>query len=220
MSRRTLIYGIGINDANYAVKPIIDGKRVVCPFYRVWQNMLERCYDAKVQARHPTYMGCTVAPEWHRFSTFEKWMAAQPWQGRELDKDLLRPGNKVYGPDFCRFVPQRVNKVLNDSAAIRGEYPVGVYWLKHSKRFVAKGRGTGGDQLHLGTFNTAAEAFHFYLRFKSLVVFAMVKRMMNDAYDSEIGEALFHRCLTMFDQYDAFVQAGEVIATSKGRANT
>jgi hypothetical protein len=123
---KKLVYGVGINDANYVVKPTINGKRVVCPFYEAWKSMLRRCYSAKHQAKYPTYIGCSVVPEWLSFMAFRAWSLGQDWQGRDLDKDLLVQGNKVYGPQTCVFISSGLNKFTIDRAAARGEWPIGV----------------------------------------------------------------------------------------------
>lgn len=124
---------VGINDAEYQTRLYtkIDGKKNLlwtCPFYQTWTSMLVRCYSLKLHARYPTYAGCSVTKEWLTFSAFREWMAGQDWDGMELDKDILRPGNKVYSPDTCVFVPRALNAFLVDSAAARGEWPIGVYW--------------------------------------------------------------------------------------------
>jgi hypothetical protein len=50
-----MLYGIGINDADYRVRP---RKGPACPFYVRWSNMLKRCYTGQ-------YNGVTVCKEWH-----------------------------------------------------------------------------------------------------------------------------------------------------------
>lgn len=122
----TLIYGVGINDSKRNVTHIIGDKRVYCPIYKTWHHMLERCYSEKWLVKYPTYVGCSVCPEWLKFSTFEKWMLSQSWNGRQLDKDFLSSDNKVYSPTTCTFIDQCLNKFLTDRGALRGEYPIGV----------------------------------------------------------------------------------------------
>lgn len=125
-----LVYGVGINDADYVVCPTINGKQVVCPFYSSWQSMLERCYSSKCLAKRPTYMGCSVCDEWLTFSNYKRWMETQNWKGKEPDKDLLVRGNKVYSSETCVFLDQRTNKFILDSGAARGEHPIGVSLLR------------------------------------------------------------------------------------------
>ena len=107
LSSRFLVYGVGINDSKYIV---YDNKtKKHCPFYKNWLRMLRRCYSESYHKTHPTYVGCSVSPEWHLFSTFRSWMMNQKWEGLELDKDLIIKGNRVYGPDACCFVPKSIN---------------------------------------------------------------------------------------------------------------
>ena len=136
--RDKLIFGIGINDADYVVQPTINGKRVMCPYYRTWKSMLNRCYDHKYQERQPTYKGCHVYPEWISFMNFRKWMMTQDWAGKELDKDLLVRGNKVYSPMTCAFVDRATNSFTNDCVRARGDYPIGVSFHKLKGKFIAR----------------------------------------------------------------------------------
>lgn len=133
-----LVQGVGVNDADYVVSPKIKGKQVICPFYRTWQSMLVRCYNTKYQTRQPTYIGCTVCDEWLIFSNFKKWMEKQDWEGKELDKDLLSEGNKVYSQDTCVFVDKMTNSFVTDRAAARGEWPIGVCFDEQDRKFQAQ----------------------------------------------------------------------------------
>ena len=109
----SLIYGVGINDADYIVNPTINNKRVMCPFYMKWNHMMMRCYNKKWQSSHLSYIGCSVVEDWHLFSNFKAWMESQDWEGKHLDKDLKVFGNKVYSPDTCTFIPPFINTCIN-----------------------------------------------------------------------------------------------------------
>jgi hypothetical protein len=37
----------------------------------------------------------------------------QDWEGKELDKDILVPNNKVYSPDTCVFIDKKVNQLFS-----------------------------------------------------------------------------------------------------------
>lgn len=63
---------------------------------------------------------------WHDFSDFERWFSEHHIEGFHIDKDILTPGNKVYGPENCIFVPQALNSLLTAHGAARGLYPLGV----------------------------------------------------------------------------------------------
>lgn len=155
------VVGVGINDADYVVQPTVNGKRVCCPFYRTWKHMLERCYSSKYQTIQPTYVGCSVCEEWLTFSNFKKWMEAQDWEGKELDKDLLVKGNKVYSPETCVFVDSNTNLFTLDNSAARGESLIGTYFDKRRRKFMAYcSNPFTGKKEHLGMFKCQDQA-HF-----------------------------------------------------------
>lgn len=166
------IYGVGINDADYAVSEYgtVDGvrKRVwICPRYLTWRNMLTRCYSPRCQEKHPTYIGCTVVPKWHSFMAFRAWMLTQDHEGKELDKDILFPGNKVYSPDFCVFVPAKINAFLTDHAAARGQWPIGVSWEADCKKFKSSCSNPFTGKLeNLGRFMSPGHAHEAWRRRK------------------------------------------------------
>lgn len=158
-----LVCGVGINDADYCIQLMetigyVGGKQKrkltwACPYYRVWKNVLVRCYSTRSLARNPTYTECYVSDEWLVFSTFRKWMEQQDWQNRQLDKDLLSPGNKLYGPETCVFVDRVVNMFLTDRGNARGNWPTGVCWHSAVKKFMAScSNPLTGKQEHLGCF--------------------------------------------------------------------
>ncbi len=161
------LLGVGINDADYAVYPLIDGKQVMCPFYRTWRDMLRRCYSEVFLIEHPTYVGCSVTSEWHPFMTFKAWMEAQEWEHNVLDKDILIPNNKVYSPQTCIFVPQWLNNLLLSGARGRGKYPQGVS-LDYG-RYKA-GCSIKGKLKNLGRYSTPEEASKVYKEFKSALI--------------------------------------------------
>jgi len=146
------------------------------PAYRSWSDMLQRCYGVSCQARCPTYVGCTVADEWHNFQVFAEWFYRQAFgmvKGFALDKDLIVFGNKNYSAQTCSFVPQSVNKLLLDSGAARGNLPQGV--RAHRKQFVARAY-LDGKACHLGTHITPEAASRAYVIGKELIVKAVAEK--------------------------------------------
>tara|TARA_R110000822_G_scaffold224222_1_gene357291 strand:- start:154 stop:738 length:585 start_codon:yes stop_codon:yes gene_type:complete len=163
IKKQKLIYGIGINDANYNVFPKINGVRVMCPFYLAWVNMLKRCYSAPFHKTRPTYIGCTVAKEWTIFSKFRLWMDGQKWQGKHLDKDILFKNNKVYSWLTCIFVTSQINNLLHDNFNLRGAHPRGVSIRSNKYQSQCK---IYGKVTHLGYYDTPQEAHEAYKSFK------------------------------------------------------
>lgn len=157
-----LVYGFGVNDADYVVQPLLSGKQGICPAYRAWKKMLERCYSIRSHSKHPTYIGVTVCDEWRSFMAFRGWWLTARVDGWELDKDLLS-SDKVYSPLSCIYVPGWLNNFTTDSGAKRGEWPIGVDLNAPSGRFRARCRNPISGKLeHLGLFSTpelASEAW-------------------------------------------------------------
>lgn len=178
MKPRKLVYGIGINDADYAVRRnetigyYANGNRKrkqvwICPYYRVWRGMLQRCYDAKYQEHHPAYKVCSVSEEWFTFSNFKDWMEEQDFEGMHLDKDILFEGSKVYSAETCVFVAPLVNTFINDQRPSRGEWLTGVCWDKKAGKFRSMCRNPfSGEQEYLGLFTTEMEAHKAWARRK------------------------------------------------------
>lgn len=158
-----LVQGVGVNDADYPVCPWINGKQVLCPFYKTWQGMLVRAYSPKLHTKRPTYVGSSVCAEWLRFSNFKSWMEQQDWVGKQLDKDLLVQGNKIYGPSTCLFVTSQVNLFLIKRDSSRGEWPIGVCFNKRLGKFHARVNSLGRGYEHLGYYGTPQEAHQAWL---------------------------------------------------------
>lgn len=179
MKKQKLVFGTGINDADYPVTQYekINGKRVrvwVCPFYDIWCSMLRRCYSANSLVKYSSYKDCQVCTEWLTFSNFKKWMEQQEWEGRQIDKDLLKEGNKLYCPEHCIFVDRKINSFVTDSKATRGEYMLGVYWHKPRNKFLSKcSNPFTGEQEHLGYFTSELEAHLTWKRKKHEHAYAL-----------------------------------------------
>lgn len=166
IANRRPIYGVGINDADYIIRPVVNGEKFVCPIFSKWEGILNRCYSESYQKRKPSYIGCTVCDEWLLFSNFKRWMESKSWEGLHLDKDLKVTGNKVYSPEMCIFVTQRVNSLLVDRSADRGRWPIGVSCSSVNGKFLSRCR-FGGKQKSLGIFNSPEEANEAYKSAKS-----------------------------------------------------
>lgn len=169
MAQVRLILGVGINDADYVVTGKINNKQVICPFYKKWKSMITRCYSLKYQKDKPTYIDCTVCDEWLIFSNFKKWMETQDWQGKQLDKDLLIQGNKVYSPDACLFITSQINSLLVNCLKPANLLPQGVSWNEERKKYEAR-CSFNGRKKHLGRYNTLKGADTAYRLFKSKVI--------------------------------------------------
>ncbi len=163
--KNRLVQGVGINNANYHVHQMVNGKKTRCKFYTTWAKMLERCFCKKFKNNHPTYKDATVCKEWLYFMNFRSWMMVQDWDGNALDKDIIEPGNRLYSPETCCFVPRQINNLLCDSAANRGDYLIGVSLDKVFNKFTAQ-INIDGKKVHLGRFFSEKNAHNAYKKAK------------------------------------------------------
>ena len=166
ISKRKLVFGVGINDANYVVQPTVNGKQVACPVYKRWKHMLGRCYSNKVHTERPTYKGCSVAKEWLTFSNFASWYKENHVDDYDLDKDIQVKGNKAYSSEMCLFVPRCINGLLTDRKAARGEYPQGVSFHRSSGKYRAR-VAIDSKEVMIGLFPTPGLASKAYVKAKN-----------------------------------------------------
>lgn len=168
---RKPVFGVGINDADYKTHLKIEGKRYECPFYTKWHGMLKRAYYQPYKDKNKTYKDVLVCSEWLIFSTFKKWMIKQDWQGKELDKDILIQGNKIYSPETCVFVTKEINALIVSCTSLSGMYKSGVCVRKDviKNKFKAS-CSVKGKQIHLGYYEYEDEAHSAYCKYKYRVI--------------------------------------------------
>lgn len=187
--KKKLVCGIGINDANYPVQPSINGRQIVCVYYQTWKDILNRCYSEKRLKISPTYRGCEISEHWKTFSNFKTWMETQNWIGKQLDKDILFPNNKIYSEHTCVFVDQSINSFLTDSSSARGKYMIGVSWHKRVEKYIARCNDGAGDVIFLGYFNDELSA---HLAWKACK-HKLACELADEQTDTRVAEALRSR---------------------------
>lgn len=191
-----LVLGVGINDAEYTtqIKRTISRKGEkqrqkivwVCPFYRKWFDMLNRCYSNK----YPTYEGCYVCDEWLRFTTFKSWMEQQDYESKHLDKDILVKGNKVYSPETCVFVSLDLNNFVLESTKTIGDCLLGVTLDACGKFRAQCNRSTTGKR-YLGLYDTQEQAHDAWRKQKHDIAC----KLADEQTDLRVAEALRKRYL-------------------------
>lgn len=167
--------------------------------YNRWRHMLMRCYNKVYHKRQPTYKDCEVVEEWHNFQNFAKWFEENYVEGWDIDKDLIVKGNKVYGPETCCFVPEKINNILLKTDSRRGKYPIGV--SKKQGFFRASIRNKDSkDRLatHLGSFNTPEEAFQAYKEAKEKYI-KEVAEEYKDIIDDRVYNTLINHRVQITD---------------------
>ena len=185
------VYGVGyVGEGKY--KPKENGK--ITKAYDKWHHMLKRCYDPYELNKYPTYIDCYVCDEWLCFQNFAKWFYKHyyeiPNEIMCLDKDILFKGNKIYSPENCIFVNNRINVLFTKRDKLRGKYPIGVSWDKVSNKFIANCRildkENNKKQINLGRYSSVEEAFLVYKVFKENYI-----KQVADEYKELIPQKLY-----------------------------
>lgn len=156
--------------------------------YRIWKHMLSRCYNQSFKQSYQTYADCESAAEWLLFSNFKQWFDEHYIDGWQLDKDILIKGNKLYSPETCCFVPQKINGLFAKSNKKRGQCCIGV--TRHGNGFRALMMAHGLHE-RLGTYKTEAEAFFAYKRRKEEFI-KEIAEIYKDLLEQRVYEALLN----------------------------
>ena len=163
--------------------------------YQKWTDVLKRSFSIRIKNKWETYKDVTCCEEWMNFQNFAKWYEDNYYEinneKMHLDKDILNKGNKIYSPETCIFVPQRINELFIKSNKIRGKYPIGVTYLNrlnkyqsNCKTYVSKGHPSYSN--YLGIYNTPEEAFQAYKQFKEKYI-----KQVADEYKDKIPKKLY-----------------------------
>lgn len=154
------VFGIGYIGIGRHAKHV---KGKTTKTYEKWKSIMQRSYSKEYHSIKPTYANCSVDKKWHNFQNFGDWFEEnynpETMQGWELDKDILKKGNKIYSPETCCLVPSELNIIILKRKSKRGNNPIGVTFVKG--RFKAR-MNKNGNKLDLGTFDTPEEAFQAY----------------------------------------------------------
>jgi hypothetical protein len=164
--------------------------------YRIWEGMLDRCYNPITQKKQPAYTDCSVSEFFLYYPNFKEWCNNQTGFGLKddngksfaLDKDILVKGNKVYSPETCCFVPPELNCALAGNKSVRGALPQGVTYNSTKTRYRARIQRSNKWE-SLGAYDTPEEAFYAYKPVKE----AYIKDVANkwkDQIDPKVYEAL------------------------------
>lgn len=155
--------------------------------YTAWFAMLSRCYDKKFKKQRETYADVTCCEEWlnfenfyewlHKQENFEQWLNGDRWA---IDKDILVKGNKVYSPETCCLVPDRINSLFLKSDKRRGDLPIGVSRSKidgYTYYVLSISRKIHNHPTKY--FKSPEDAFCYYKKYKEEII----KQMAQEEYD-------------------------------------
>lgn len=170
------VYSVGCIGEFPPIKNPKNGKVL----YEVWRGMLRRCYYMADYNKNTSYKNTTVCEEWLNFSNFHKWAIEKYFDGSVLDKDMfqLKLENKVYSPETCIFLPQKINNFIISKFKTKTPY-------FRDGRYEVRGVEFLSDKsIALGCFTDLSEARKHILNFEKIQVGLVIDYLVDlNIYD-------------------------------------
>ena len=191
------VYGVGfVGEGKY--KTFENGKHT--DEYKIYYQMMRRCYDPKFHEKEPTYKDCIVEDHLLNFQCMGEWIKNNyyevPGEKMCLDKDILCKGNKVYSRDKCIFVPNRINLLFTKRDKSRGKCPIGAS-LTSSGNYEVHCNNGHGKLDYLGSYSSKEEAFQIYKVYKEKIIKETI-----DSYEGKIPEPHYSRLKEAMYNYE------------------
>ncbi len=186
------ICGVGMIGQKYPASYIDkNGKTQHTKGYDTFKSMIIRCYNSIYHEKEPTYKTAYCCKEWHNRDNFEDWLRKQSnyllflREKFHLDKDILIKNNKLYSPETCCLVPQRINELFVKHKR-KQNLPVGVH--KNFNKYTAY-CWDKNKNIYIGSFDTKEDAFYYgYKPYKERLIQRiaeeeyLMKRISNECY--------------------------------------
>ena len=176
-------FGLGYTDGEDTGR-VINGKWEDDYEYAIWSGLFVRCYSEKKLKKHSAYRNVEVAEEWYNYKNFKKWHKENYYEVEgekmHLEKDILANENKIYSPDTCIYVPERINylfiKVKN-----KNNLPTGVSLYGENGKYKSTYR-----KKILGIFDSVEEASRACKQAKEQYI-----KQVADEYKDKIPKKLY-----------------------------
>ncbi len=181
------VLGIGYLDTE---EKCVDSK-----FYRIWYDMINRCYNTKSNTKSfNSYKNVTVDADWHSFKSFSLW-CMDNWYDIDgvtmhLDKDILTKDSSMYSSKNCMFVPNTINCMFVGLYTNKErKLPKGVYHCNKEKTYIVI--CSDENKRHkVGVYETVEEAEYQYKKYKEFLIKKQADKF-KDYLPKHVYEALY-----------------------------
>ena len=172
--------------------------------YNTWQHMLRRCYDPYTLNNDMSYIDCFVDERFHNLQDFGEWFEENYYEVNDemmcLDKDILYKNNKIYSPETCIFVPERINKLFIRNISQRKDLPMGIQYRDDRNKYVARCNIVENGiekRIQIGQFDTVEEAFYNYKNYKEGYI-----KIVADEYKNKIPNKIYEAMYNYIVEWD------------------
>lgn len=156
--------------------------------YKLWHAMLGRCYY------YDNYKNkAIVCDDWLHFPNFARWVREYPFKFESdwhLDKDIIIKGNKIYAPEFCSFVPRRINNAFAERKNESKELPLGVSKSGNSK-YKCRYYNLAGERVQVCGFDDPNQAYKCFVKNKERVM-----RELAEFYRDNLDPRVYNSLIT------------------------
>ena len=157
--------------------------------YMRWQSIWRRI--GQVNSPYFTaYVDCTMSVEWHDLQNFGDFYWGDPYRHYDwaLDKDIIVPMNREYGPYTCAYVPVELNAFMSFNRTKVNDLPTGV---NPNKSKWAASVKVDGKEFRIGSFSSIEEASEMYKMYKKKEATRLAQKW-EGLVDPRVTEALFN----------------------------
>ena len=173
--------------------------------YDIWHGIYNRCYKTEQSSSGVCYESASMGDKWlNDIDLFVEWYMANYYEcdgeSMAVDKDLLRPGNKVYSPETCCIIPQTLNTMLSNCKkrtnhsmwrTSKENLPLGVRHNKSMEKYYSQIKPCGYDEtITLSYWDTPEEAFEEYKKIKQADILLMAAK-----YKSKVPKNVYDALL-------------------------
>jgi hypothetical protein len=154
--------------------------------YRYWSDMNTRCNNKNYSDKFPTYKEVHMSDYFKDYNNFVVWCREQPEFFKDnwvLDKDILKPNNKIYHENLCCFVPTQVNSFFTFKKILGSELPIGVSWSESEGMYKSYCALLDGRNKTLGRFDNPDDAFSAYVEYKNRLA-----KSLADTWEGEVSD--------------------------------
>ena len=151
----------------------------------IWVQMIRRCYTIE----DSQWRDCEICEEWLNYQNFAEWYNANYYDlgdgtRMHLDKDILIKGNRLYSPETCMIVPQRINMIfMTKERGVDADLPNAIYRCVNGYQSSYNGKS-------LGVFKTLDEAIAEHDRVKRIHI-----KEVAEEYYGKIPDKLYNAML-------------------------